>query len=151
MVSPSAVARAMRALHLVTDHELGQVVGVSRRTIVRRGRHGLNANEKIALAKAVLPHDRAVSAELAIEAGTSHEALGWLPPPAPVVVPPSPPPPDPRLVDGVLCATAEALNLSPGVVRPALLIAMQRMRELGLDLDTVEAALTPAVARSTKT
>ena len=54
-------------------------------------------------------------------------------------------------VDGVLCATAELLNLSPGVVRPALLTAVRRMRELGLDIETVEGALAPKVEEAKKT
>jgi hypothetical protein len=47
------------------------------------------------------------------------------------------------LVEVVVCAAAEALDVSPRVVRPALLAAFKSARAVGLDLETMEKALTP--------
>ena len=49
------------------------------------------------------------------------------------------------MVDVVVCAAAEALDVSPRAVRPALLAAFQRAREAGLTLEQVEKALSPEV------
>ncbi|MDP9001553.1 MAG: hypothetical protein M3O46_15745, partial [Myxococcota bacterium] len=39
------------------------------------------------------------------------------------------------LIDAVVCAAAEALDVSPRAVRPALLAAFARASELGLTLE----------------
>ena len=41
----------------------------------------------------------------------------------------------------VVCAAAEAIDVTPRVVRPALLAAVTRARQLGLTLETLDEAL----------
>jgi hypothetical protein len=133
----------------LTDEALGNMLGWSRRTTLRRW-HAPNTIETAKfsiLAKAVFPLNQDLAARLASAAGSDLESLGLVTKPTPSHSASPTPPPDARLVDAVLCAASEALNASPAVVRPALLIAMRRIRELGLDLATMEAGLTPASKR----
>jgi hypothetical protein len=51
----------------------------------------------------------------------------------------------PHLVDTVVCAAAEALGVPPPAVRPALLAAFQRAREVGLTTEDVEQAISAAL------
>jgi hypothetical protein len=51
------------------------------------------------------------------------------------------------LTDAVVCAAAEALNVPPPAVRPALLAAFRRAREVGLRLEDVERVLSDAIER----
>jgi hypothetical protein len=84
------------------------------------------------------------AAEIAIGADTTLEALGIVRPPPPAAPPPLPAPPQPALgsvVDSIVCAAAEAVDLSPGAIRPALVAAFARARELGLGVEAVEGAL----------
>jgi len=92
----------------------------------------------------VYPVDAALAAEIAAAGGTTLEALGVLPPPPPPA--PAPPPPVPvtppdRVVDAVVCAAAEAMQVMPQAVRPAVLAAFACARELGLTVDGVERVL----------
>jgi hypothetical protein len=92
----------------------------------------------------VYPVDAALAAEIAAAGGTTLEALGVLPPPPPPA--PAPPPPVPvtppdRVVDAVVCAAAEAMQVMPQSVRPAVLAAFACARELGLTVEGVERVL----------
>jgi len=163
------LTRAKQALQM-TSEGIGEVMGVSRRTMSRRWVPSLvlDANALQRLATAVLPADRSLAEDVASAAGTDLEAWGLIPrvappqPPAPAPVvfapePPSlpasasepepapaaPPPPHPRLVDSVVCAAADLLNVPPQGVRPALHAAFRRAQELGLDLETVVTTLAP--------
>jgi transcriptional regulator with XRE-family HTH domain len=133
---------ARRVLGL-TQATLGDLLGSSRRTIQRWDRgHALPTQEQLGrLAAEVFPLDPKLAATIAHEAGTTLEALGVV---KPVPPPPSPTPP-PHLTDTVVCAAAEALNVPPPAVRPALLAAFRRAREVGLRVEHVEQALQDAL------
>jgi transcriptional regulator with XRE-family HTH domain len=134
---------------------LGERLGVSRRTVNRWTAHGItfSPGQASRLAALVHPANRALAARIAATQGETLESLG-LEKPAPPAPPPAPPPEPPRYaVDVVVCAAAEALDVSPRAVRPALLAAFQRAREAGLTIEHVEKALTPptkATTRATK-
>jgi hypothetical protein len=95
----------------------------------------------------VHPHDPALAARIVAARGATLEDAGIVAakPPAPAPAPPSPAPP-PYLVEVVVCAAAEALDVSPRVVRPALLAAFKSAHAVGLDVEAVEKALTPQSA-----
>lgn len=126
-----------RRVLLFGQEQLGQLVGVSRRTVQRwdSGRGGPNAEELSRLAIAVHPRDQALAGNLAAAAGTTLERLGLVQPPPP------PPAVAPRLVDTVVCAAAEALNVPPPAARPVLLAAFGRAHEVGLSVEDVVKAL----------
>jgi hypothetical protein len=136
----------VRAQHALgdTQQSLGKRLGVSKRTMTR-WQGGRTSPGKVALGRtAVLVHpkDPALAATLANAAGTTLELLGIAPPPAPPR--PLPPAPPRRLADAVLCAAAEAMDVSPRAVRPALIAAFACARELGMSVEAFESALAPA-------
>ncbi len=142
---------AMGAL-ATNQHGLANLLGVSRRTISRWTRHGsapLDPSQTDALARAVHPHDPRLAERIVAVRGATLVDAGIVRPP-PAVSPPAPPPPAPApptppayLVEVVVCAAAEALDVSPRVVRPVLLAAFKSARAVGLDLAALEAALSP--------
>lgn len=143
---PAMLGDAQRTLGL-SQAALGQLLGVSARTGHRwsGGRsHPTDAHLE-QLAGHVLPKDAALAAKLADAAGTTLQALGLVPPP-----PPGPPPLTPdRVVDCVVCAAAEAMDVPPSAIRAPLLAAFARARELGISVEVMEAALA-AAARPAK-
>lgn len=145
----SLLIAAGDVLHL-NQRELAERLGVSRRTVVRWTARvtAMSPTDMIALAKLVFPLDIQLAEALALKSATTLERLGLVRPvpPAPPVLPapvPSPPPPPlARLVDIVVCAVADALELPPRAARPALLAGVRRAKELGLKLDEMEQALS---------
>jgi hypothetical protein len=138
--------RAQLALGL-SQRALGESLGVSLRTVSRWTREGPNLREDQFhdLARRVFPRDAELAAQLARAGHESLESLG--------IVAPSPRSlaavPLRALVDAVVCSAAEALGSSPGPMRSALLAALQRARQLGLDAATLERELAaPANAPS---
>jgi hypothetical protein len=127
----------------VTQEELGKLLGLSRRTIVRwQGSSGYPPWYAADVARAVHPRDPDLAARIAAREGSSLELMG-------IVTPrPPPPPPEPpaHMVDLVVCAAAEALDVSPRTVRPALAAAFRRARQAGLTLEQVERMLAPPQA-----
>jgi hypothetical protein len=130
-------------------------MGVSRRTAQRWSDHGVPAYELSKLARLVYPHDPAMAAEAAAYAGTTVEALGLLPPPPPApplapppppLPPPPPPPPPDGVVDAVVCAASDAMDMMPRDVRAGLLAAFARAREIGVSVEHVEKALRAQLA-----
>lgn len=134
----------------LNQRELAERLGVSRRTIVRWTARAtaMGPTDMIALARLVFPHDLQLAEALALKSATTLERLGLVrpaPPPPPALPPPVPSPPPPplaRLVDIVVCAVADALDLPPRAARPALLAGVRRAKELGLKLDEMELALS---------
>jgi DNA-binding XRE family transcriptional regulator len=134
---------ARLALH-VSQNGLAERMGVSRRTGQRwnagRGPVGTDIHK---MARIVYPADPTLAAEIAAAGGVTLEALGVIPPapppppPLPAPVPQAPPPPPDRVVDAVVCAAAEAMQVAPQTVRPALLAAFSCAGELGLTLGDV--------------
>lgn len=147
---------------LLTQEQLGRLMGLSRRTIIRYFQRGgtVLPNDWETLARAVHAHDRALAAELAAAAGQTLVSLGLESPPAPPAPAPAPraPAPAPRrepsaqhLADSVLCAAAEAMNASPRAVRPGIAAAVERMIALGVTPEEVLAALVAGTAREPTT
>jgi hypothetical protein len=143
--SENVLARTQLALHM-SQRELGELMGCSRRTIIRYMSSGavLVPATWEKLARACHPHDRDLAAELATRAGQTLIGLGLEKPPAPPAAPPAPPPPPARpapssrhLVDSVVCAAAEAMQTPPHTMRPALVAAFQRAVALGMTMEGV--------------
>ncbi|HEY1695502.1 MAG TPA: helix-turn-helix transcriptional regulator [Polyangiaceae bacterium] len=126
---------------LLTQGQLGEKLGVSRRTVNRWVSRGFELAPFQARELAQLVHrvDAALAAEIAAAVGSNLEAMGVVAPAHAAQASDA----NRRRVDTVVCAAAEALDLSPRAVRPALLAAFRRARETGLTLGDVEAALTP--------
>jgi transcriptional regulator with XRE-family HTH domain len=126
--------RARYALR-VSQVGLAELLGASRRTGQRwdAGQSYPSPSQLIALAKAVYARDSALASEVAISVGTTVEALGLAPPEAPA--------PIENIVDSVVCAAAEAMDALPRAIRPALMAAFARARELHLSIEDVERGL----------
>jgi hypothetical protein len=149
----------------VSQGGLGELLGSSRRSGQRWEGGGSSPMPKQlhALAAMVHPKDAKLAEQIAVAGGSTLEQLGIVPPPpppappprtiplprpppavsapAPAPPPPQPPPPPEDVVDAVVCAAAEAIDVMPRTIRPALLAAFRRARRLGLDVATVEKAL----------
>jgi hypothetical protein len=94
------------------------------------------------IAVAIHRADAGLAAALAAHAGHTLESLGLVKPP------PTEPAVTARLfVDSVVCAAADAIEMNPRSVRPALLAAFARARELRLDVATVVDALSSAESK----
>jgi transcriptional regulator with XRE-family HTH domain len=131
---------ATRALG-TSQRGLAEILGLSRRTIsrwVKSGSPVVLPGHIDTLARAVHARDPALAARIVAVRGATLVDAGIGPEP----VPAPPPPPPPYLVDVVVCAAAEALDVSPRVVRPALLAAFQRARAVGLDVAALESSLS---------
>jgi len=137
-----------RALGL-SQTELGSLVGVTRRTIIRWMRSGpiippVSLRPLVAAAHA---EDPALGHALALAFGETLESMGVQVPPALApAVPPAPqsPPIAPgHLADSIVCAAAEAAGLTPQAIRPALVAAFERAAAVSLSVDEVRAALAP--------
>jgi hypothetical protein len=129
--------------------EVAKVLGVSRRTVSRWGKDGTRLPHHTLVTLAELAHTRdpSLAAEIARVAGETLVSLG-LEEPAPLPAHPAAIAAlqvSPKLIDAVVCAAAESLDMSPRAVRPALLAAVQCAREVGLSLDGMEGMLSAAV------
>jgi len=143
------IVLAQRALGMSHD-AFGTALGSSKRTAARwaQGSSQPTIDQVRRLAALVYPRDAELSAQLATAAGETLESLGIVAP-TPVAAPvlaASPPPPEPPLpatlvVQAVVCAAADALQVPPSAVRGALLAAFRMARELRLQVEDVEAAL----------
>lgn len=147
---------------------LGAQLGSSRRTVSRwfSGRTLPSHAQLLDLARRVRARDEALATE--IEQHADHvwyERRGKPPPPRPAA-PASPASTglgsaatmlraDVHLVDAIVCVSAEAMNLSPVLVRAGLRAAFRRAREVGLDVATIErllvASSSPSEASPTQT
>jgi hypothetical protein len=120
---------------------VADALGVSTRTVQRMYASGCHLDdlEWQALARAVHPGHPELAARLAREGGSSPEAMGLV----------ARPPPGAEasvahvqhMTDGVVCVAAEAADLTPGAIRPALLAAVRRARQVCLTLEDLEGAL----------
>jgi transcriptional regulator with XRE-family HTH domain len=137
-----AVVRACRVLRL-SQSALAKRAGTSVRT-VQRWRAGTSfptRAQMAMLAQLVHPVQPELASQVAVASGTSLLALGLAPPPdpaAPAALPPA------HRIERVVYAAAEASDLSPRAVRPALVAAFTRAKEVGFTLDDVLAALSAA-------
>jgi hypothetical protein len=144
---PTLLFECRRALHVGSQGALGVLLGSSERTGQRweTGRSHPGHDALAHLATLVYPHDASLAAQVAAAMGTNLVALGIARPPAPPPPPPPPPLPAEDVVDAVVCAAAEAIDVTPREVRPALMAAFTRARRLGLSVVEVEKALGKAV------
>jgi hypothetical protein len=142
------VALAQDALEL-THRDFGPLLGASLRTAERwAARRSTPTQAQLAkLAGHVYAHDPALAAEIATAAGQTLGSLGIgprTPEASASATAPS------QLVDSVVCQAAEAMDVSPRAIRPALLAAFARARELGLDVAAIADALAPPAKRPPK-
>jgi transcriptional regulator with XRE-family HTH domain len=128
----------------MSQSQFGLALGSSHRTATRwdAGQAHPGAHEMRRLAELLLPLDVALAAEAAAHLGDTLESLGLAAPQPPPRPAPSPTPPQ-DLVDIVVCAAAEASDVSPRSMRPLLHVAFRRAREVGLTVQQVEQALAP--------
>lgn len=121
----------------VNQRGFAKLVATSLRTVSRwtNGSSFPSAADLTKLARLVHPRDPALAAQIASAAGGTVESLG--------IAPPAPPPraSPAQLVEQVLYAAAEAADLSPRAVRPALVAAFRRASQARLTLDEALAAL----------
>jgi hypothetical protein len=149
--SPAALFELSRVALGTTQVGLGKMFGVARRTAQRWSDTGVPFYYLPKLAALVYARDPLLAAEIAASAGKTLEGLGIVkpsPPMAPPVdtppapqAPPSPAPPPPLpagVAEAVVCACAEAMDLSPRAVRQGLHAAFATAAQLGLDVQTVE-------------
>jgi transcriptional regulator with XRE-family HTH domain len=133
----------------MSQAQFGPALGSSHRTATRwdAGQSLPAPTELRRLAKLLLPLDTALAAEAAAHMGDTLESLGLVAPkpPPPPVAPPTPPQ---DLADIVVCAAAEASDVSPRAMRPLLHVAFRRAREVGLTVEQVERALAPLEAKA---
>jgi hypothetical protein len=146
---PALLYEARRVLELHSQGSLGQFLGSSARSGQRweRAQSRPTSDQLRKLAGAVHARDPALAEEIAECDGTSLLQLGIVaPPPPPAPLPlPTPPallPPDPAfLVDTVVCAAAEAIDVMPAEIRPALRAAFRRARLARLSVEDIDTAL----------
>jgi hypothetical protein len=123
--------------------------GVSIRTLTRwqSGESTVWPKQMAAIVELVHPHDRALAQEIATYMGQTLQTLGLEAPSPPAPVAAASPHASSyavtasHLAGTVLCAAAEAMNVPPAAIRPALVAALKTMRELGLGIHAAEAAL----------
>jgi hypothetical protein len=157
MPSDGFFAAAQRALSLGSTAQLGEMLGISRRTAQRFISSGVPRYHKRELARLVLAFDPQLAA--AIAQSEDHSLATWglvkvepevVVQPAPPPPPPAPPPPPPDgVVDAVVCAAAEGMQMMPGDVRAGLLAAFTKARAIGVDVAQVERVLRATLAPPT--
>ncbi|HEX8796842.1 MAG TPA: hypothetical protein VF765_38085 [Polyangiaceae bacterium] len=159
---PELLWRLQSTLRM-TQKELGALVGLSSRTIIRRYQSGMTflPSQWATLAKALQPRDAVLAAYCAQRAAATIAQLvtGQVPPlPAlaqlaetggqatPAAAPPTRPmPSQAHLADSVVCAGAEAMQCTPAQMRPGLLAALARMVALGMNPQETLDAMSPPV------
>ena len=136
------IALLLEARHALVWHQgdLANLLKLSRRTVQRwdAGHGSPDATQLATVARAVFPKDAELASRLARAARTSLEELG-------LVITAAPQTPisllGPLMVDSITCAAADAMNMAPDAVRPALRAAFERARDLGLSPADVASAL----------
>ena len=164
--SAELMARGRLALGM-TSVDLAQTLGCSRRTMHRwmAGETSIGVSALAHLARLVLPRDRALAEEIAAATSATQVRLGLaplppldppdsppampLPEPAPPLPEPAPAPRPPEITHAVVCAAAEAMDLSPRALRPAIVAAFQCARALGLSVAEVQEGLSAVSSEET--
>lgn len=137
----------------MTQAELADAMGTSSRTVIRweKGHASLVPDQARELARLVREEDDELADELLVVTGVGAEggvdvaiagALEPLLAPAPTprepAAAPAPHAPAPKhLVDAVLFAAADAVDMVPRAVTPAVVAAFTRAHELGLSIEAV--------------
>jgi hypothetical protein len=133
----SEVRRALQMNQL----KFAELIGSSKRTVQRieGGRAWLSGNEAALAVRALHPQDPELAGRLAAFCSITLAAAG-------IAAVASSSAASRGAIDSVLCAAADVLDLSPRAVRPALLAALARARDLGLGMDALLATLSQADA-----
>ncbi len=137
----------VRGVLLHSQRQLGEALGISKRTVLRwEGGQSTPSDFQIAaMARLAYPTDRALASELAAALGKSLVDIGIEAPAPPPSVPEGPKrPATPYLVDSVVCVAAEAAAILPRAMRAPILAAVERMVALELSPADVVEALKPA-------
>jgi hypothetical protein len=138
------LVKAVRHALTMSQNDLAKALGWSRRTGQRWAKHGGPSSMVVQdMARLVFPVDAQLAAEVALAGGSSLEALGLVRPAPPALPPPRPVLPE-RVVDAVVCAAAEAMQVTPQQARPAVLAAFSCAQELGLVVEDVTRVLRKA-------
>ena len=127
-----------RLLLGMTQEQLGDMLGVARRTVIRWGTGSTpSASQIIDLAKAVHPKDAALASALAVAAGARLEEIG--------IAPPRPAEPTPlakeNALHSIVYAAAEASAGTPQAARAGLVAALDRAALLGVSAEELREAL----------
>jgi DNA-binding XRE family transcriptional regulator len=134
------VWEARRSLGM-NQKELALALGVSRSTAQRidAGRSTLGLLEITRLADLVRPSNADLAGKLCAYAAPLYEALGRMPPApaAPATAPAAATVDSDLAVESVIGAAADAAELSPRAIRPAVAAAFARAQELGLSIEAV--------------
>jgi hypothetical protein len=143
---------SQRALHM-SQREFGYAVGASHRSAVRWAARQATPGESHLrkLAGLLLPHNRALAAEVADYIDESLVSLGLE---APAPPQPSPRPPGPQLraedlVDLLVLAAVERTGAAPAATRTMLHAVFKRAREVGLTVEVAEGALQARMGEAT--
>jgi hypothetical protein len=129
-----------------SNGEFAKLTGVSKRTVERHSHNGgiSYTDQTHRLIAAVHPVDPQLASQLAEASGTTLAALG-------LKAAPSASDARPEHADSVLVAAANALNLSPEAVRPAVAAAFARALGLGVSFQGLAEHLSrPAVSGKPK-
>jgi transcriptional regulator with XRE-family HTH domain len=148
----SLVATAADRLGL-NQRELADTTGVSLRTVSRwfSNRSTPQPMHLEALARTAAGKDDGLASALARAAGTTPEAVGVQSASGDAGTDAGPLP-DALRVECIVCAAASAMDTSPNLVRPALLAAFTRARDVGMGVEAVLSLLAAqAPAAKTKT
>jgi DNA-binding transcriptional regulator YiaG len=126
----------------VSREEFARLIGTSVRTMERwSAKRSTPAPHHLeALARHVHARDPALAAEIAAAASHTLASLG-------IAAPIRAPVPGP-LVDSVVYAAAEMMDVSPRAIRPAISAAFARAKELGLDVAAIDGVLGPSAPTS---
>ena len=150
--SSALLVKARLALGIL-QKDVAELLGVSARTMGRWTSRGVNLTREqtATLARAVHPKDASLASRIAAYGGETLETLGILAGPAAGATPPATARTlmlRAQAVDAVVCSAADALDISPRAVRPAVLAAVRRAREAELTLEDVETVLAGAAQAS---
>lgn len=140
------VFEAQRALGL-SQREFGELLESSQRTVQRwsAGRAEPYHHQLVKLAAAVYGRNPDLAHRLASSMGQTLESLGVV-----MATQPAASPIPSLLVEAVVSAAAEALDVSPRVARPAVLAAMERAKAASLSVDNLLAVLRAPASKREK-
>ncbi len=129
----------------LTQQQLAGLLGCTKRTVQRWEDRGatLLPSSLEALTRALYPVRPDLAEQVAAASDTTLEKLG-----IPSVAA-SGPPMISEPIEAVVRSAAEAMGVTPEVVRPAIATAFAKAREVGLDVQTVATYLQAMVDRST--
>jgi hypothetical protein len=149
---PNTDGALLHEIHVALEmnqRQLGEFLGISKRTAQRvdAGESTLSPDHFTRIARALHGKQPALAARVAKRAGTTLQGLGLAAPTQVAAVSPKAPPPHPRVAESVVCAAADVMQLTPSAVRPALLAAFKRARELGLNVEMIAEALEEVESR----